>query len=170
MLYLHLEGRFSLVIPVNLRVGLHDSFPFWDCPRTVVLFPVLCLPFLPLPSTCCSGRRHCIEKLNEALLWISFPTALLWLDNQMLRFSWSERVEKEMEKNGISKWDIKRSKVFRYLQVDGLQEVYLSLRWREIFRNKKKEKGKITRIVISSKCFTKYFFRLVKYLCDSCFS
>lgn len=44
MPYLPLEGRFLLVVPVNLRVGSHASFPLWGCPRVVVLLPALCLP------------------------------------------------------------------------------------------------------------------------------
>lgn len=83
------EHLFLLVAPVNLRAGVPlFILSGWSqrCGSVARLlfpaYPGLCQ--FPVVSIVLA-KDPVRGEVNEPLLQITFPTALLWLDNQMLR-------------------------------------------------------------------------------------
>lgn len=101
VLPLHMEGLFLLFVPVNLRAGvalfLHSGWSQSCGSIDCLLFATYLYPFLP-DSSIILVKGSVKWEVNEPFFWITFATAFLQLDNEMLRYNWSKNVEKEMEK------------------------------------------------------------------------
>lgn len=90
VLPLHIEGLFLLVLPVNLRAGgalfIHSGWSQSCGSIDCLLFATYLYPFLP-DSSIILVKGSVKWEVNEPFLWITFATAFLQLDNEMLKYN-----------------------------------------------------------------------------------